>query len=65
MRQLSLTLVIFTAALFSSATNGDDTAKRSAELQVLESCGHCPNIERADETNRLLLDFFTRMDNAR
>jgi pimeloyl-ACP methyl ester carboxylesterase len=42
------------------------TAKfRNAELHVLENCGHCPNIERADETNRLLLNFLTRIDNAR
>lgn len=41
MRLLSLTLALFTAALFtaallSSATSGDDTPKRSAELQVLD-----------------------------
>jgi len=38
---------------------------RNAELHVLDRCGHCPNIERAEETNRLLLDFFARVDNAR
>jgi pimeloyl-ACP methyl ester carboxylesterase len=35
---------------------------RNAKLHVLDKCGHCPNIERADETNRLLLDFLARMD---
>jgi pimeloyl-ACP methyl ester carboxylesterase len=35
---------------------------RNAELHVLDRCGHCPNIERADETNRLLADFFARCD---
>jgi pimeloyl-ACP methyl ester carboxylesterase len=34
----------------------------NAELHVLDHCGHCPNIERADEANRLLLDFFARRD---
>jgi hypothetical protein len=24
--------------------------------------GHCPNIERAADTNRLLMDFFARQD---
>ena len=37
---------------------------RSAELHVLDGCGHCPNIERADEVNRLLLDFLGRLDGA-
>lgn len=35
---------------------------KNAELHVLDNCGHCPNIERADEANRLLLDFFARRD---
>ena len=35
---------------------------RNAELHVLDNCGHCPNIERADDANRLLLDFFARQD---
>jgi pimeloyl-ACP methyl ester carboxylesterase len=34
----------------------------NAELHVLDNCGHCPNIERADETSRLLIDFFARRD---
>jgi pimeloyl-ACP methyl ester carboxylesterase len=38
---------------------------RDAELHVLDRCGHCPNIERAEPTSRLLLDFFTRIDDAR
>jgi pimeloyl-ACP methyl ester carboxylesterase len=35
---------------------------KNAELHVLDNCGHCPNIERVDETARLLLDFFARRD---
>jgi pimeloyl-ACP methyl ester carboxylesterase len=33
-----------------------------AEAHVLEDCGHCPNIERAEETNRLMLDFLARVE---
>jgi pimeloyl-ACP methyl ester carboxylesterase len=29
----------------------------SAELHVLDACGHCRKIERADDVNRILLDF--------
>ena len=36
MRLISLTLAVLAAATFSQATNGDDTPKRSAELQVLD-----------------------------
>jgi hypothetical protein len=25
-------------------------------------CGHCPNIERADDFNRLTLEFLDRVD---
>jgi pimeloyl-ACP methyl ester carboxylesterase len=35
---------------------------KNAELHVLDQCGHCPNIERADDASRLLLDFFVRRD---
>jgi pimeloyl-ACP methyl ester carboxylesterase len=35
---------------------------RNAELHVLDNCGHCPNIERADDTIRLLMDYFARRD---
>jgi pimeloyl-ACP methyl ester carboxylesterase len=35
---------------------------RSAELHVLDGCGHCPNIERADDVSRILLDFLGRLD---
>jgi pimeloyl-ACP methyl ester carboxylesterase len=37
---------------------------RLAELHVLDACGHCPNIERAADVNRILLDFFGRLDGA-
>lgn len=33
-----------------------------ADVHVLDRCGHCPNIERAEETNRLILDFFARVE---
>jgi pimeloyl-ACP methyl ester carboxylesterase len=29
---------------------------------VIEDCGHVPQVERADETNALLLDFFARVE---
>jgi pimeloyl-ACP methyl ester carboxylesterase len=29
---------------------------------VIEDCGHVPQVERADETNALLLDFFARIE---
>jgi pimeloyl-ACP methyl ester carboxylesterase len=32
-----------------------------AEQVVLDGCGHVPQVERPDETNALLLDFFARM----
>ncbi len=35
---------------------------RSAELHVLDACGHCPNIERAGDVNRILIDFLARLD---
>ena len=37
---------------------------RAAELHVLDACGHCPNIERAADVNRILLDFLGRLDSA-
>lgn len=37
---------------------------RSAELHVLDACGHCPNIERAADVNRIVLDFLGRLDKA-
>jgi pimeloyl-ACP methyl ester carboxylesterase len=33
-----------------------------SELQVLGECGHCPNIEKAAEVSRLMIDFFCRVD---
>jgi len=36
----------------------------SAELHVLDQCGHCPNIERAADVNRILIDFLARLDRA-
>jgi pimeloyl-ACP methyl ester carboxylesterase len=35
-----------------------------AEQVILEDCGHVPQVERPDETNHLLLDFFARADSA-
>jgi pimeloyl-ACP methyl ester carboxylesterase len=34
----------------------------SAEQVTLERCGHIPQVERPEETNELLLDFFTRVE---
>jgi hypothetical protein len=34
----------------------------SAEQVTLEHCGHIPQVERPQETNHLLLDFFTRVE---
>jgi pimeloyl-ACP methyl ester carboxylesterase len=31
------------------------------EIHVLERCGHCPNIERADDFNRLAMGFLERI----
>ncbi len=36
----------------------------SAEQVTLESCGHVPQVERPEETNRLLMDFFARAEPA-
>jgi pimeloyl-ACP methyl ester carboxylesterase len=35
-----------------------------AEQIVIESCGHVPQVERPEETNALLMDFFARADAA-
>jgi pimeloyl-ACP methyl ester carboxylesterase len=35
------------------------------ETHVLDACGHCPNIERADDFNRLTLGFLERVHAAR
>lgn len=35
-----------------------------AEQVTLESCGHVPQVERPEETNALLLDFFQRVESA-
>src|SRR5690606_37675075 len=44
----------------------DDLAPRfpRAELYVLEYCGHCPHIERADDVNQIVLDFLKRHEDA-
>jgi pimeloyl-ACP methyl ester carboxylesterase len=34
----------------------------SAEQVVMEDCGHVPQVERPEECNRLLLDFFARAE---
>ena len=34
-----------------------------AEQVTIEGCGHVPQVERADETNELLLSFFRRAEN--
>jgi pimeloyl-ACP methyl ester carboxylesterase len=34
----------------------------SAEQVVMEECGHVPQVERPEECNRLLLDFFARAE---
>jgi pimeloyl-ACP methyl ester carboxylesterase len=36
----------------------------TAEQVTLESCGHVPQVERPEETNRLLMDFFARVEPA-
>jgi pimeloyl-ACP methyl ester carboxylesterase len=36
----------------------------SAEQVTLQSCGHVPQVERPEETNRLLVQFFARADHA-
>jgi pimeloyl-ACP methyl ester carboxylesterase len=36
----------------------------SAEQVIMEGCGHVPQVERPEECNRLLLDFFTRVESA-
>jgi pimeloyl-ACP methyl ester carboxylesterase len=35
-----------------------------AEQVTIDGCGHVPQVERADETNELLLSFFARADAA-
>lgn len=44
----------------------DQLAERIAnsQLRVFEKTGHCPNIERADEFNSLVLKFLDRVENA-
>jgi pimeloyl-ACP methyl ester carboxylesterase len=41
----------------------DELAERipESELHVLESCGHCPHIERAAEVNDILMHFLGRL----
>ena len=34
----------------------------SAEQITIQSCGHVPQVERPEETNALLMDFFTRAE---
>jgi pimeloyl-ACP methyl ester carboxylesterase len=34
----------------------------TAKQVTLQQCGHVPQVERADETNELLLDFFARVE---
>jgi pimeloyl-ACP methyl ester carboxylesterase len=34
----------------------------SAEQVTLDRCGHIPQVERPEETNELLMDFFTRVE---
>jgi pimeloyl-ACP methyl ester carboxylesterase len=34
----------------------------SAEQVTLDQCGHIPQVERPEETNERLLDFFTRVE---
>jgi pimeloyl-ACP methyl ester carboxylesterase len=34
----------------------------SAEQVTLEGCGHIPQVEQPEETNELLMDFFTRVE---
>jgi pimeloyl-ACP methyl ester carboxylesterase len=36
----------------------------SAEQVTLDQCGHVPQVERAEETNELLMDFFSRVDDS-
>lgn len=36
----------------------------NAEQVTLEGCGHVPQVERSEETNALLLDFFARVQSA-
>jgi pimeloyl-ACP methyl ester carboxylesterase len=36
----------------------------AAEQVTLESCGHVPQVERPEETNQLLMDFFARAEPA-
>ena len=34
----------------------------SAEQVIIDRCGHVPQVERPEETNALLADFFTRVE---
>ena len=36
----------------------------SAEQVIIDPCGHVPQVERPEETNTLLADFFTRVEQA-
>jgi pimeloyl-ACP methyl ester carboxylesterase len=36
-----------------------------AEQVIIEGCGHVPQVERPEETNELLIDFFRRVEAAR
>jgi pimeloyl-ACP methyl ester carboxylesterase len=42
----------------------DELAKRipQSELHVLERCGHCPHIERAEDVNEILSHFLDQLD---
>jgi hypothetical protein len=37
----------------------------SAEQVTLDCCGHVPQVERPEETNELLMDFFAQAQPAR
>ncbi|HUY20589.1 MAG TPA: alpha/beta hydrolase [Candidatus Binataceae bacterium] len=42
----------------------DELARRipNAELHVFEDCGHCPNIERAERFNAVVIEFLKRIE---
>ena len=35
-----------------------------AEQVTIDECGHVPQVERPEETNRLLMEFFARVESA-
>jgi pimeloyl-ACP methyl ester carboxylesterase len=39
-------------------------AARDARLEVIEDCGHCPQLERPERLSELLLDFPARLARA-